>query len=132
MDAANAGEDVLADLDNADLVAKANEIVNGKRSRVPTLRTTGLNCTIHMAETNEAKSKAFAAAFFPPKPVELQVLPNFKYLKWVNYHFQLQEGHPRHHLVKLKPHKALGNDGIPNVVLKESADQLAEYLLCIF
>ena len=38
----------------------------------------------------------------------------------------------QHCIARLTPHKAPGEDGIPNVVLKESLELIAEYLLHIY
>jgi Reverse transcriptase (RNA-dependent DNA polymerase) len=85
-----------------------------------------------MAETNEDKSATLATAFFPVEPAESQVPPNFRYPKRVARTFQLEEEQLRRQISRLKPHKAPGDDGIPNIVLKETVDLIAEYLLWIF
>ena len=50
----------------------------------------------------------------------------------MEYRFQLLLAQLRHCVVRLAPHKAPRDDGIPNVVLKESFDLIAEYILHIY
>ncbi|KAF8503972.1 WD40-repeat-containing domain protein [Gautieria morchelliformis] len=52
---------------------------------------------------DQYKSAACVAAFFPPKPPELQVPLNYKYPKRVNHGFQIHEVQLRQQLNKLKP-----------------------------
>ena len=50
----------------------------------------------------------------------------------VKYKFRLMESQLCCQISQLRPHKAPGNDGIPNVVLKEAVDLILPYLIQIF
>jgi Endonuclease-reverse transcriptase len=110
----------------------ANLATDGGKSRVPSLRTTTADGGQQTAETNKEKSGLLATTFFPPKPAVSQVPPDYRYPRRVPYSFRLQEGQLRRQISKLKSHKAPGDDGIPNIVLKELVDLIAEYLLHIY
>ena len=99
---------------------------------MPTLESTNLDGMTQRAETNEDKSQILAATFFPPKPTTSQVPNNYKYPTKVAYCFQLHETQLWRQINKLKPHKAPGDHGIPNIVLKESIDLIAGHLLWIY
>ena len=70
--------------------------------------------------------------FFLAKPVGVLVLPDVDYPTWVKYSFQPSLAQLRCCVMRLGPHKAPGEDGIPNVVIKESLELIAEYLLRIY
>jgi hypothetical protein len=128
--------DYLEDLDD-DLIWSANRYLSnpatdGGKSRIPSLETLDADGTTRRAETNEDKSCALAKAFFPPKPATSQIPSSHSYPRRVAYQFRLHEAQLRRQISKLKPHKAPGDDGIPNVVLKESADLLIDHLLWIY
>ena len=46
--------------------------------------------------------------------------------------FRLSSAQLRRCVARLSPYKAPGDDGIPNIVIKESLELIAEYLLEIF
>ena len=110
----------------------SNPATDGGRSRIPLLETVNADGTVHRAETNEDKSHALASAFFPPKPATSQVPSSHNYPRSIAYQFRLHEAQLWHHISKLKPHKAPGDDGIPNIVLKESVELIVDYLLWIY
>ena len=70
--------------------------------------------------------------FFPEKPTELLVPSDAEYPDCVSYSFRPTLAQLRRCVAKLSPHKVPGKDGIPNVVLKESLELIAKYLLHIF
>jgi hypothetical protein len=128
--------DYLDDL-NDDLLWTANRYISnpatdGGKSRIPTLETTDPNGTAYRAETNEEKIQTLATAFFPPKLTTTRNLDGRNYPKRVKYQFQLHEAQLWRQITKLRPHKAPGEDGIPNIVLKEAADLIIEHLLWIY
>ena len=56
----------------------------------------------------------------------------FDYPCRIKYKFRLTETQLRRQISQLRPHKAPGDDGIPNVVLKEVVDLILPYLIQIF
>ena len=105
------------------------------KSRIPTLLL-GLpgrppvSCP-EMA-TNKEKSQAFIKAMFPDKLASCSVPASYSYPALLPLRGRISEGQVCCHLTKLSPHKAMGMDGIPNIVLKECADALVPYLVHIF
>ena len=108
-------------------------------ARIPTLRAK-VGESESSAVTNEEKSKLLVKTFFPPKPTtvgevgdmdedgqseELEPEPICE----MNKITRTQIGR---HLAKLKPYKAPGPDGIPNIVLTRCADLLIDRLYFIF
>ena len=84
------------------------------------------------AATNEEKGAVLCQLFFPLKPAEAATPEGSHYPPHVKYKFNLSEDQLRHRLARLQPYKAPGEDGIPNIVLKEAAKRLIPYLLRIF
>src|SRR6266481_2755241 len=109
-----------------------NLVGDGGKARIPTLQVAGTNSLIRSVVSNEEKSEALSCLFFPVKLAESFVPPEAIYPDHVAYDFQLSVEQLRHCIAKLAPHKAPGEDGILNVVLKESIEQIAEYLLHIY
>ena len=69
---------------------------------------------------------------FPNKPAEWLVPTNYRYPSPLPLKGNISEAQIHRHLAKLSPHKVMGSDEIPNVVLKECASILMPYLLHIF
>jgi len=84
------------------------------------------------ARTNGEKSAVLAKGFFPPKPAVNTVQPNTKYPKQCQGGVKITADQIRKQLRKLKPYKAPGPDGIPNVVLTKCTDMLISRLLDIY
>ena len=99
---------------------------DGGRQCIPTLKVTQADSMTSEVTTNEEKAATFYQPFFPPKPAVTGVPNNPEYPAQVKYKFQLSEAQLHQQISRLKPHKAPGGDGIPNVVLK----QAAELLMC--
>ena len=105
----------------------------GFNARIPTLKTkTGEVET--EAVSNEDKSKVLAKAFFPSKransgsnPTTEEETPD----PAVEMD-PLTKDQVTKHLAKLKPYKAPGPDGIPNIVLTKCADMIADRLFYIY
>ena len=55
-----------------------------------------------------------------------------EYLARVKYKFKLSEVQLCQQISRLQPYKVLGEDGIPNVVLKQMTDLIVPYLIQIF
>ena len=82
--------------------------------------------------TNDEKGDMFGHIYFPTQLADDQVPVHAKYPDWVCYKFRLTMTQLCHCIARLRPYKAPGEDGIPNVVIKESFDLIAEHLLRIF
>ena len=82
--------------------------------------------------TNKEKATAFNQSFFLPKPSVTSLPDNPKYLARVRYKFKLSEVQLRRQISRLQPYKVPGEDGIPNVVLKQMTDLIVPYLIQIF
>ena len=82
--------------------------------------------------TNSKKSATLAKGFFPLKPMENSVLPNVKYPRPCQGGTKITAKQIQRQLRKLKPFKAPGPDGIPNMVLTKCADLLTSRMLSIY
>jgi len=82
--------------------------------------------------SNEEKGTMFCHMFFPEKPADSLIPLDAEYPDHMNYSFRASLEQLRRCTAKLSPHKAPGEDGIPNVVLKELMGLIDEYLLHIF
>jgi ribonuclease HI/exonuclease III len=105
---------------------------DGGKSRIPSLRVTKQNGDHEIIQSNLEKSKAFCRGFFPPPPDSLEIDQNQTYPPPVTDFRPITKDQILRNIKKLKPYKAPGPDGIPNVVLKESADLIADHLVQIF
>jgi len=104
---------------------------DGGKARIPVLKHKVDGQDISM-RTNNEKSSALANGFFPPKPTESLVDPNTKYPVQCQGKVKITANQIQKQLWKLKPFKAPGPDGIPNVVLTKCADMLTSRLLSIY
>ena len=78
--------------------------------------------------TKEEKATAFHQSFFPPKPA-ISNLPNDPtYPARVKYRFKLSQAQLHRQIARLQPYKAPGEDGIPNVILKQAAELIVPYV----
>jgi ribonuclease HI len=108
---------------------------DGTLSRIPTLVKTSEGNTI-TAATNEEKSKMLAKTFFPTQPLRQHPPPEVQ--EDPNDTEQVCEMDPvtkdqiRRHIARLKPFKAPGPDGIPNIALIKSADIIIDRLHRIY
>src|SRR6266481_7713720 len=82
--------------------------------------------------TDAEKGVAFCNIFFPNRLMASLVPLDPMYLLSVEYKFELSREQLHQHIARLQPFKATREDGIPNIVVKEVQDLLAEYLLWIF
>jgi ribonuclease HI/exonuclease III len=104
---------------------------DGGKARIPSLKHSidGLDV---VARTNNEKSQALAKCFFPAKPSDDTIPQNHKYPRQCKYTAKITPEQIRGQLNKLKPYKAPGPDGIPNIVLTKCADMLTDRLLLIY
>jgi len=70
--------------------------------------------------------------FFPPKPAVSSVCPNAEYPPQYQVNIRITADQLQKQLHKLKPYKAPGPDGIPNIVLMKCVALLTNSLLSIY
>ena len=85
-----------------------------------------------MASSNQEKSRMLAEAFFPGKPTESHVFDQSKYPQPICGTHKIPKEQIRRQIKSLKPYKAPGPDGIPNIVLAKCADILVDRLWYIY
>ena len=93
---------------------------DGGKSRIPVLKAER-NAQETSATTNEEKSKILAKTFFPPRPPDDTPL-QFVYPKPICDFDPISREQIKRQLAKLKPYKAPGPNGIPNIVLTKCAN----------
>ena len=108
----------------------SSPVGDGGKSRIPVLKLTkeGQELT---ATTNEEKSNMLAKTFFPPRPPDSAPL-HFVYPKPVCELNNIPREQIKKQLAKLKPLKAPGPDGIPNIVLTKCANIITDRLYHIY
>jgi len=106
-------------------------VTDGRKARIPVLKHKVDGQKVS-ARTNSEKSAALAKGFFPPKPAENSVPPNVKYPRPCQGGTKITAKQIQRQLQKLKPFKAPGPDGIPNVVLMKYTDLLTSRMLSIY
>jgi len=84
-----------------------------------------------MASTNKEKSVVLAKSFFPAKP-QAEPQPMEKYPKACKGVGKVTRQQIRVQLKSIKPYKALGPDGIPNITLSKCADLIINRLFLIY
>jgi len=84
------------------------------------------------ANTNQDKGCMLAKGFFPEKPPADNSLDEFSYLSECKSEGVITTKQIHAQLKRLKPYKALGPDGITNIVLTKSADLIIERLAHIY
>ena len=105
---------------------------NGGKARIPTLKVTDDHGHTKSVTTNEEKSAVFSQFFFPKRLADDLVPPDPDYPCWVEYVFGPSMAQLHRCVTRLSLHKAPREDGIPNIVIKESLELIAVYLLEIF
>jgi hypothetical protein len=108
----------------------ANPAGDRGKSRIPVLKLTSEG-TETLATTNAEKSDMLAKTFFPPKPPQTTPL-HFVYPKPACIYNPISKAQICRHLAKLKPYKAPGSDGIPNIVLMKCANTITNRLYLIY
>jgi hypothetical protein len=104
---------------------------DGAKARIPALKHRNGETEV-TASTNPEKSQALAKSFFPAKPDDTGIATSFTYPKACCEPDQITKEQIAHQILKLKPYKAPGPDGIPNIVLKKCADLLIDRLYFIY
>ena len=104
---------------------------DGGRPRIPTLKTTGPNGEQEL-NTNEEKAKIFATTFFPPPPANVNIPDNYEYPEPLPDPNPITKRQVQNQLKRLSPYKAAGPDEIPNIVLQQSFELIADHLLRIY
>ena len=107
-------------------------IGDGGKARIPTLQVMEQDGAISSITSNEEKGAALCCLFFLAKPVQSLIPPRTEYPDRVSYSFRPSLAQLKHCIARLSLHKATSDDGIPNIVLKESMELIAEYLLHMF
>ena len=111
----------------------SSDSTDGGKTRIPTLMLKSVDPTVPVlvASINEEKSQMLSKLMFLPRPAGC-IIPDETYIGQLPDPCEITERQVLHHIVGLNPYKAPATDGIPNVVLKKSADILLPYLLQIF
>jgi len=121
---------------SAQQIYSANKYVTNKPSdysstRVPSLKTC-IDDDRVLATSNADKVKALSTSFFPPLPPTSPDLNDMEYpppLPGIKF---FTRGHIKEAARRLKPFKAPGPDGIPNIVLIKSLDVLINHLYYVY
>jgi hypothetical protein len=82
--------------------------------------------------SNEEKNRALANTFFPPPPDHSTVLQEYEYPKPVAAFIPFTEEQIEKTIANTSSYKALGPDGIYNIVFKCISSILAPYLYYLF
>jgi hypothetical protein len=81
-----------------------------------------------IVDTNSKKAQALAKSFFPTKPSNAGIPADYNYPDPCCRVDHLTKEQISYHLGKLKPYKASGPDGIPNIILSKCTDILVDRL----
>jgi Endonuclease-reverse transcriptase len=103
---------------------------DGSRTRIPSLTKKAADGRI-LAEshTEEDKAALFKELFFPPRPHDLPALPDDSEPYPMPLKFTMPAAHQiSRRIARTSPFKGPGEDGIPNVVLKECMSLLTPLL----
>jgi hypothetical protein len=84
------------------------------------------------ASTNDEKSKALAKSFFPTRPEDHGVIPDYIYPPPCCAPDKITREQILLQIQRLKPYKALGPNSIPNIVLTRCSDLLVDRLYYIY
>jgi len=104
---------------------------DGGKSRIPTLKHTRQDGTVHRTTSNAEKSAALAETFFPPPPL-IPIVPHTCYPQPANIFRFFTREQIKTAARRLDAFKAPGPDGIPNVVLKKGINVLIDRLYYLF
>ena len=104
---------------------------DGNGTRIPTLKTQK-DGTVSTAATNEEKVRMLAETFFPTEKANASNDQSEEDEAPICALDKLEKTQISRHLAKLKPYKAPGPDGIPNIVLMKCADLILDRLYYIY
>ena len=110
----------------------SNPLGDSRQQCIPTLKVPQMDSSIAEVTTNKEKAAAFHWSFSPPKPATMSLPDDPEYPAWVKYKFRLSEAQLHWQISRLQPYKVLGEDSIPNIVLKQTAELIVPYLIQIF
>src|SRR6266481_890125 len=96
------------------------------------LKTVSGDGTRNDISTNEEKGNVLHQLLFPERPPGSHILHELLYPDRIRYSFRPSLTQLCWCIARLHPHKVPGQDGIPNIVLKELLEVIAEYLLRIY
>jgi len=104
---------------------------DGGKARIPALKfkVGEVEKTVF---TNSKKGAALAKGFFPKKPQTQDIQEDKEFPKMCSKVGKVTKDQIRKQLKKLKPYKAPGPDGIPNIVLTKNADILVDRLYPLY
>jgi hypothetical protein len=105
---------------------------DGGRARIPTLKVTHGDGQTKEVNTNEEKAKVISKSFFPDKPDDNLVPPNYNYPDPIHLRPNFTRERIRARIAKLSPYKACGPDGIPNIVLQRTVNFIIDHLYHLF
>ena len=127
--------DWLEKVDDPDIWAASKLISapssDGGKARIPILNVPTERGEL-AAKTNNKKSAALAKCFFPPKLSEAAEQMRLRYPKQCQGNVGITAKQISSQIGRLRPFKAPGPDGIPNVVLMKCADTLINRLCPIY
>ena len=104
---------------------------NGGKTCIPTLCKTGPDGQDVQATMNEEKSKIFTQALFPPPPAVSTVPTDHIYPEPAEKWMDITQEQLMQTINNLSPYKALGPDGVANIVF-QCCRVLTDYLLPLF
>jgi len=104
---------------------------DGAKARIPALKYIQDNIEV-TAATNTEKAQALTKSFFPVKPTDPENETEHAFPPTCCKPDQITKEQILLHIWKLKPYKAPGPNGIPNIVLMRCADLLVDRLLYIY
>jgi len=109
----------------------SNSWGDGGKTRIPALKyvADGEETT---ASINTDKGRVLAKGFFPEKPLSDDALADTIYPPECERAGTITSEQIKAQLKKLKPYKAPGPDGIPNIVLTKCADEITDRLRYIY
>jgi hypothetical protein len=104
---------------------------DGGKTRIPVLRHKEGDTDV-AADSNADKGQVLAKSFFPVKPPSDDLLSDFTYPPPCKRAGKIMLEQIKAQLKRLKPYKAPGPNGIPNIVLTKCADLITERLCHIY
>lgn len=104
---------------------------DGAKARIPALKHKRGDAEL-TANANPDKARALAKTFFPTKPADPGIPEDYAYPSACCNPDQITKEQIAFQIRKLKPYKAPGPDGIPNIVLMRCADLIMDRLYFIY
>jgi len=101
------------------------------KARIPALRYR-VGEVDKTATTNGEKGAVLAKGFFPQKPQTQDIQEDKRYPKMCSKAGKVTKDQIQKHLKRLKPYKAPGPDGIPNIILTKNTNLLVNRLHPIY